>query len=92
MGVPLSEWQDSTFPGQYIATVYGATLESSRARMGQLSRDAADSRHLMNEINDDPKIVADQLGHTLDVNQNVYTRTALARRKSAVDALERAVL
>jgi len=26
---------------------------------------------LMNEIHDDPKLVADQLGHTVDVNQNV---------------------
>jgi integrase len=43
---------------------------------------------LMNEIHDDPKLVADQLGHTLDVNQNVYTRVSLWKRKLAVDALE----
>ncbi len=46
---------------------------------------------LMNEIHDDPKLVADQLGHTLDVNQNVYTRVSLMRRKCAVDELESAV-
>jgi integrase len=46
---------------------------------------------LMNEIHDDPKLVADQLGHTLDVSQNVYTRASVARRKEAVDALESAV-
>jgi integrase len=46
---------------------------------------------LMNEIHDDPKLVADQLGHTLDVNQNVYTRASVARRKEAVDALESAL-
>ncbi len=46
---------------------------------------------LMNEIHDDPKLVADQLGHTVDVNQNVYTRVSVARRKSAVDALENAL-
>lgn len=44
--------------------------------------------NLMNEINDDPKLVADQLGHTVDVNQHVYTRASVARRKVAVDALE----
>jgi integrase len=43
---------------------------------------------LMNEIHDDPKMVADQLGHTVDVNQNVYTRASVARRKEAVDKLE----
>jgi len=46
---------------------------------------------LMNEIHDDPKLVADQLGHTVDVNQNVYTRASIARRKTAVDALENAL-
>lgn len=43
---------------------------------------------LMNDVNDDPKLVADQLGHTLDVSQNVYTKKSVARRKVAVDALE----
>lgn len=43
---------------------------------------------LMNEIHDDPKLVADQLGHTVDVNQNVYTRASVERRKRAVDELE----
>jgi integrase len=46
---------------------------------------------LMNEIHDDPKLVANQLGHTLDVNQNVYTRVSLMRRKYAVDEFESAV-
>lgn len=43
---------------------------------------------LMNEIHDNPQMVADQMGHTVDVNQNVYTRASVARRKEAVDALE----
>jgi integrase len=43
---------------------------------------------LMNELGVDPKVVSDQLGHTLDVNQNVYTQASLRRRKLAVDALE----
>ena len=46
---------------------------------------------LMNEIVDDPKLVADQLGHTLDVNLNIYTRASLARLKNAVNALEGAL-
>ena len=29
---------------------------------------------LMNEIHDETKLAADQLGHTVDVNQDVYTR------------------
>ena len=46
---------------------------------------------LMNELGVDPKVVADQLGHTLDVNQNVYTQASVLRRKVAVDALEDAL-
>jgi integrase len=47
---------------------------------------------LMNDLKVDPKVVADQLGHTLDVNQNIYTQSALERRKEAVDSLESALL
>lgn len=46
---------------------------------------------LMRELNVDPKVVADQLGHTLDVNLNVYTETDLNIRKKAVDTLESAL-
>jgi integrase len=37
------------------------------------------SSSLMNDLGTEGKIVADQLGHTLDVNQNTYTRTGLKR-------------
>jgi hypothetical protein len=33
----------------------------------------------MNELEVDPKVVAEQLGHTLDVNLNVYTKVAQKR-------------
>ncbi len=46
---------------------------------------------LMRELDVDPKTVADQLGHTVDVNQNVYTKASMAQRKNAVNALEFAI-
>ena len=46
---------------------------------------------LMHDLEVDPKLVADQLGHTLDVNQNVYTKAALRRRQSAVQKLDEAL-
>lgn len=46
---------------------------------------------LMRERNVDPKLVADQLGHSVDVNLNVYTDTALVLRKEATTALELAI-
>jgi hypothetical protein len=36
----------------------------------------------------DGKLVADQLGHGLDVNQNVYTQSPVAMRLPAVNRLE----
>ena len=36
----------------------------------------------------DPKLVADQLGHGLGVNHEVYTVAALDQRQHAVQALE----
>lgn len=47
---------------------------------------------LMNENGVEGKLVADQLGHTLDVNQNVYTMASVQRRKLAVDALEKSIM
>jgi integrase len=43
---------------------------------------------LLNELKVRPKVVADQLGHSVDVNQNVYTRSSLSVRKEAVNSLE----
>lgn len=43
---------------------------------------------IMNDNGIDGKVVADQLGHTLDVNQNVYTRVAFDRQAAAVNKLD----
>ena len=46
---------------------------------------------LMRELEVDPKIVADQLGHSVDVNLNVDCKTSLGLRKEAVESLESAL-
>jgi len=46
---------------------------------------------LMNAMGVEGKLVADQMGHTLDVNQNVYTQSPVALRQGAVNRLESAV-
>lgn len=43
---------------------------------------------LMKKLKADPKAVADQLGHTVDVNQNVYTQTPVETRVVLVNDLE----
>lgn len=42
---------------------------------------------LMNASGVDPKLVADNMGHSLDTSQNVYTQSSLTRRIEAVDKL-----
>jgi len=47
---------------------------------------------LMRALGIDPKVVADQQGHTLDVNLNVYTETSLESRIEAVEMLGSALV
>ena len=46
---------------------------------------------LMKTINADPKLAADQMGHTLDVNQNIYTQSPVELRLPLVNQLENLV-
>lgn len=46
---------------------------------------------LLKELDVDPQVRAEQMGHTVDVNENVYTITSLSRRRDAVNALEKAI-
>jgi integrase len=47
---------------------------------------------LMRDLGVDGKLVADQCGHTLDVNQNVYTQSPVESRLPAVNQLEKRLL
>jgi len=47
---------------------------------------------LMNNLGVEGKLVADQLGHSLDVNQNVYTKSPVERGKVVVNQLEQALV
>src|SRR5437870_5633842 len=55
-----------------------ATFQIMRRTHASLSREAGI----------DPKLVADQLGHGLGVNLDVYTVVALDKRQQAVEVLE----
>jgi integrase len=47
---------------------------------------------LMKALGADGKLVADQLGHTLDVSQNVYTQSSVESRSVIVNQLEKRLL
>jgi integrase len=42
---------------------------------------------LLRAVGEDPKVVADQLGHGIETNLNVYTTTPIERRKEGVNKL-----
>jgi integrase len=46
------------------------------------------SSSLLHALGVEGKVVADQLGHTLDVNQNIYTQSPVALRREALNRLE----
>jgi len=41
----------------------------------------------MNAHGVDPKVIADQQGHTVDLNLNVYTQTSVEIRREAAETL-----
>src|SRR5262249_16347110 len=47
---------------------------------------------LMREVGVDPKVVADLMGHDLNVNLNIYTQTPVESRLQAVETLETALV
>ena len=46
---------------------------------------------LLRELDVAPEVRAQQMGHTVDVHENVYTRTSLESRRQAVNLLEAAI-
>jgi hypothetical protein len=47
---------------------------------------------LMKELDIDPKLVADQLGHSLNITQNVHLRVSVEHRRGADEQLEAALI
>ena len=46
----------------------------------------------MSDLGVEGRLVAYQLGHSLDVNQNVYTQSAVSKRQTAVNRLEHSLI
>jgi len=75
-------WRQHIRPKLEPAQLEWATFQIMRRTHASLSRQAGI----------DPKLVADQLGHGLGVNLDVYTVAALEKRQQAVEMLEASLL
>ena len=92
--------EDWVFPSEKVTTPLAkdnAMLRYIRPELKKIGFDWVDFHvlrrthaSLMRELGVDPKVVADQQGHSLDVNLNVYTETSLEKRIQAVEQLESA--
>jgi len=90
------------FPSENLKTPMSATNMMARyihprlkkAELGWVDYRVMRRTHstLANATGIDPKLVADQQGHGVDVNLNVYTQTSLANRLEAVEAIEAAFI
>jgi integrase len=88
------------FPSEKLTTPIGADNvmnRSIRPKLKEVGLGWVDYRimrrthsSLLNEKGIDPKLIADQQGHTVDVNLNVYTQTSLEKRIAALETLESA--
>ena len=78
---PTNVWYDKIRPTL-------KTLGMTWVNYQVLRRSAAS---LMNQLGVDGKTVADQLGHTLDVSQNVYTQAGVAQQRHAISLLDQAL-
>jgi len=74
-------WRGILAPRLKTIHLEWATFQIMRRTHASLSRQAGI----------DPKLVADQLGHGLGVNLDVYTVAALHKRQDAVEMLESAL-
>ena len=45
----------------------------------------------MADLEVDPQVRAEQMGHDVDVNENVYTQASFGRRRQAVNELEKRI-
>ena len=81
---PLSKdncWRRSMHPALVKVGLEWATFQVMRRTHATL----------MKALGVDGKLVADQLGHSLDVNQNVYTQSPVEIRQAAVNQLEKSL-
>lgn len=70
----------------------GAEADEGRPRLGNFLVMRRTHATLMKALGVDGKLVADQLGHSLDVNENVYTQSPVESRLDMVNKLEKSLL
>ena len=90
MGVSFGA-DDAAIEGQLLAADMHPALEKVGLGWANFLVMRRTHATLMKAIGADGKLVADQLGHSLDVNQNVYTQSPVESRLVIVNQLEKSL-
>jgi hypothetical protein len=88
---PVGKARHAASEGQRLAPAFFAQLKSVSLAWVNFQVMRRTHSSLLKELDVDPHVRAEQMGHTVDVNENVYTRTSLQRRRDAVNKLEAAL-
>jgi hypothetical protein len=91
MGVPFGEAHDAFGKGQLLEAQLLPKLKPVGLEWANFQVMRRTHSSLPKELDVDPHVRAEQMGHTVDVNENVYTITSLKPRKEAVNALEKEI-
>ena len=88
LAVPFGEPHAAAFNRQLLEAQHCSEAEGGGAGLGELPGDAAYSCLSYARAERRPEGDRRQLGHTLDVNLNVYTEAGLQLRREAVDRFQ----
>jgi len=84
---------DAAFEGQLLAPVDVSPARQGWFRLGEFPCDAPNPCDLNEDAEAGPEAGrADQMGHSLDVSQNVYTQSPVESRLGMVNELEKSLL
>ena len=92
LAFPFGERQNSALEGQLLAAEHRASPKGSWPAVGEFSGHAPYIQQHIRARGRQPKMRADQMGHGVRVNVDVYTQTDLEQRLEAVNQVENAVL
>src|SRR5437867_388972 len=88
LGFPFNEGNHATRARQHLGWFIAPRLKTIQLDWATFQIMRRTHASLCRQAGIDPKLVADQLGHGLGVNLDVYTVAALDQRQQAVQTLE----
>ena len=92
LGLSFRERKGSDAKGQHLATGHRTETDEIKLQWATFQVMRRTHASLSRKAGVDPKLVADQLGHGLGVNLDVYTVAGLDQRLAALNTLEESLI